>query len=95
MKYMTDRPGKGANRLLEHAHAIEPIQDGRIYIEKVNGPFLFDDKDTPAEYAAGLERAIALGCSNCMKAVTSSASRKPARTCLSDGVLSRTTDRPC
>ena len=47
-------PEKAARRLLEHAHAFEPIQDGRIYIEKLNGPFLFGDKGTPAEYSAGL-----------------------------------------
>ena len=29
---------------MEHAHAFEPIQDGRIYIEKLNGSFLFVDK---------------------------------------------------
>jgi hypothetical protein len=39
----------------------EPIQDGRIYIEKLNGPFLFGDKGTPAEYRAGLDLAIARG----------------------------------
>jgi hypothetical protein len=64
-KYATERPysdpEKAARRLLEHAHAFEPIQDGRIYIEKLNGPFLFGDKGTPAEYAAGLYRAISLG----------------------------------
>jgi len=32
-----------------------------IYIEKINGPFLFGDKGTPAEYSAGLELAIARG----------------------------------
>ena len=37
------------------------VQDGRIYIEKINGPFLFELKGTPAEYSAGLERAIAKG----------------------------------
>jgi hypothetical protein len=37
------------------------MQDGRIYIEKINGPFLFELKGTPAEYKAGLERAIAKG----------------------------------
>ena len=42
---------------MEHAQAFEPIQDGRIYIEKLNGPFLFGDKGTPAEYTAGLEIA--------------------------------------
>ena len=65
MKYTTDRPysdpERAARRLLEHAQAFEPIQEGRIYIEKLNGSFLFGDKGTPAEYAAGLERAISLG----------------------------------
>ena len=32
-------PEKVARRLMEHAQAFEPIQDGRIYIEKLNGPF--------------------------------------------------------
>lgn len=40
-----------------HARAFQPVQDGRIYIENINGPFLFEDKGTPAEYAAGLEYA--------------------------------------
>ena len=63
MKYANDRPfadpEKAARRLMEHAHAFEPIQDGRIYIEKLNGPFLFGD--TPAEYSAGLDLALARG----------------------------------
>jgi hypothetical protein len=54
MKYATNRPysdpEKAARRLMEHAQAFEPIQEGRIYIEKMNGPFLFGDKGTPAEY---------------------------------------------
>jgi len=65
MKYATDRPYSdpetAARRLMQHAHAFEPLQDGRIYIEKLNGPFLFGDKGTPAEYSAGLELAIARG----------------------------------
>jgi hypothetical protein len=32
-----------------------------MYIEKMKGPFLFDARGTPAEYAAGLKHAIALG----------------------------------
>jgi hypothetical protein len=43
---------------MEHARAFEPVQDGRIYIEKINAPFLFNDKGTPAEYSAGLKLAI-------------------------------------
>jgi hypothetical protein len=65
MKYATDRPyadpEKSARRLMEHAQAFEPIQDGRIYIEKINAPFLFGDKGTPAEYSAGLGLAISRG----------------------------------
>jgi hypothetical protein len=65
MKYTTDRPfadpDQAARRLLEHAHAFQPVQDGRIYIKKLNGPFLFGDKGTPAEYTAGLKHAISLG----------------------------------
>ena len=65
MKLTADRPfadpDKAARRLLEHAHAFEPIQDGRIHIEKLNGPFLFNDKGTFAEYSAGLKRAIERG----------------------------------
>jgi len=43
------------------ADAFEPVQDGRIYIEKINEPFLYQLKGTPAEYKAGLDRAIANG----------------------------------
>ncbi|MGY4568390.1 MULTISPECIES: hypothetical protein [Bradyrhizobium] len=42
---------------MEHARAFEPIQDGRIYLEKINYPMLYHDKATPAEYWAGLECA--------------------------------------
>src|SRR3954465_14865212 len=65
LKLTADRPfadpDKAARRLLEHAHAFEPIQEGRIYIEKLNSPFLFIDKGSPAEYRAGLDLAIARG----------------------------------
>ena len=65
MKFTTDRPYSdpetAARRLMQHAHAFEPVQDGRIYIERINAPFLFGDKGTPAEYSAGLDRAVALG----------------------------------
>ena len=43
MKFTTDRPfadpEKAARRLMQHAHAFEMVQDCRIYIEKINGPF--------------------------------------------------------
>ena len=46
---------------MEIANAVEALQDGRIYIEKINGPFLFVEKGTPAEYKAGLNLAIERG----------------------------------
>lgn len=53
MKHAADRPlrrpGKGRAPILEIANAFEPIQDGRIYIEKINGPFLYVDRASPAE----------------------------------------------
>ncbi|QHO71329.1 hypothetical protein ACH79_00440 [Bradyrhizobium sp. CCBAU 051011] len=60
MKHATDRPyadpEKAARRILEIANAVEPLQ-GRIHIEKINGPFLFRDGGSPAEYGAGLKLA--------------------------------------
>ncbi|WP_338134477.1 hypothetical protein [Bradyrhizobium elkanii] len=54
-------PEKAARRLMEHARAFEPVQDGRIYIEKINYPLIYQDKATPAEYWAGLQHAIGQG----------------------------------
>jgi hypothetical protein len=54
-------PEAAARKLLELANAVEPIQDGRIHIELINGPFLFQHKGTPAEYKAGLKLCIERG----------------------------------
>ncbi len=35
--------------------------DGRLLVERINGLFLFQLKGTPAEYKAGLDRAIEKG----------------------------------
>ncbi len=32
------------------------MQDGRIYIEKINGPFIYQHKGTPAEYNLAIAR---------------------------------------
>ena len=65
MKFTEDRPyadpEKAARKLIEIANATEAVQDGRIHIEKVNGPFLYREGGTPAEYKAGLDLAIARG----------------------------------
>ena len=52
MKFTTEKP------LMQHAHAFEVVQDGRIYIEKINGPFLYVDRGPPEEHEAGLALAI-------------------------------------
>ena len=65
MKYTADRPfadpEKAARKLLEIANTVEAVQDGRIHIEKINGPFLFTHGGSPAEYGAGLALALAKG----------------------------------
>ena len=65
MKFIADRPLAdpeiAARKILEIANTVEPIQDGRIHIEKINGPFLFKKGGSPAEYGAGLKVAIARG----------------------------------
>ena len=53
-------PDVAARRLAEIANGVEAVQDGRIYIELVNRPFL-DAGGTPDQYRAALERAIMLG----------------------------------
>jgi hypothetical protein len=54
-------PATAARKLIEIASGVEAVQDGRIHIEKVNGPFLFEIKGTPAQYKAGLTYAIERG----------------------------------
>ena len=54
-------PATAARKLIEIASGIEAVQDGRIHIEKVNGPFLYEIKGTPAQYSAGIKYAIERG----------------------------------
>ncbi len=65
MKYAATRPyadpEKPARKPLKNASTIEPAQDGRIYIELLNAPFLFQHDGSPAEYGAGLALAIERG----------------------------------
>ena len=65
MKFSPDRPysdpEKAARKIVEIANAVEAVQDGRIQIEKINAPFLFRERATPAEYKAGLDPAIERG----------------------------------
>ena len=54
-------PEIAARKIIEIANGVEAAQDGRIHIEKIYGPFLYQLKGTPAEYNAGLDRAISNG----------------------------------
>ena len=65
MRYTEPRPyadpENAARRIVEIASIVEAVQDGRIYIELINGPFLFKDKGSPAEYGAGMKLALERG----------------------------------
>jgi hypothetical protein len=65
MKFTADRPfadpENAARKILEIAKAVEPVQDGRIHIEKINEPFLYKERGTPAQYGAGMKLAIERG----------------------------------
>jgi hypothetical protein len=65
MKFTAERiyadPEKVARKMVEIAKAVEPVQDGRIHIERINEPFLYKERGTPAEYGAGLKLAIERG----------------------------------
>jgi hypothetical protein len=64
VKLTADRPFANpdiaARKLVEIANAVEAVQDGRIYIERVNAPFLAAG-GTGDDFRAGIKRAIALG----------------------------------
>ena len=53
-------PDVAARKLVEIANGAEAVQDGRIYIERVNEPFLAAGGSAD-QFRTGIERAIALG----------------------------------
>jgi hypothetical protein len=65
MRYAADRPyadpEKAARKLVEIANSVKAAQEGRIFIELINWPFLSENKGSPAEYKAGLDVAINRG----------------------------------
>ena len=65
MKYVETSPlsdpETAARKLIEIANGVEAAQDGRIHIEKINGPFLFQLKGTVDQYRAGIKHAIERG----------------------------------
>ena len=64
MKFAEPRPyadpNAAARKLVEIASTIEPVQDGRIFVELVNAPFL-KAGGSPDEYRAGIDRALVKG----------------------------------
>jgi hypothetical protein len=67
MKFVAARafadPEAAARKLLDIANSVEPVQDGRIHIKKINWRLLSEFKGAPAEYGAGHKLAIERGCS--------------------------------
>ena len=57
--HFTD-PDAAARKLVQIANASEAVQDGHIYIELINNPFL-KEGGTPDQYRAALARAVTLG----------------------------------
>jgi hypothetical protein len=53
-------PDAAARKLVEIANGVEAVQDGRIYIERVNEPLLAAGGNGE-QFRAGIERAVALG----------------------------------
>jgi hypothetical protein len=62
MKYATARPHADPSRAPNPRNRqCDRASQGRIHIEKINEPFLFRDRGSPAEYGAGLKLAIDRG----------------------------------
>jgi hypothetical protein len=53
-------PDAAARKLVQIANTVEAVQDGRIYIELINNPFL-KEGGTPDQYSSALARAVTLG----------------------------------
>lgn len=66
MKYASSRPyvdpEAAARKLLEITNATEVVQDGRIHIEKINGPFLFKEAIRPSIRPVSNSPSCAVGC---------------------------------
>jgi hypothetical protein len=54
-------PEAAARKLIELASKVEAVQDGRIHIEKINAPFLYELKASGPEFGAGVRFAVERG----------------------------------
>jgi len=63
-KFVAERPfadpDAAARKIVEIANGVEALQNGRIYIERENAPFLAAG-GSGDDFRSGIERAIALG----------------------------------
>jgi len=65
MKHAEERsyadPEAAARKLVELAASVEPVQDGRIYIERINERFLFELGGKGSEFGASIKHAVENG----------------------------------
>ncbi|RXG87680.1 hypothetical protein [Bradyrhizobium vignae] len=54
-------PEAAARQLVQLTASIEPVQDGRIHIEKINAPFLYTLQGSGSEFGAGMKYAVQQG----------------------------------
>ncbi|MBR0741231.1 hypothetical protein JQ581_30300 [Bradyrhizobium liaoningense] len=54
-------PEAAARQIVQLCASTQPVQDGRIYIEKINAPFLFTLKGRGSEFGAGIAFAVEKG----------------------------------
>ncbi|MGV7215006.1 hypothetical protein [Bradyrhizobium sp. UFLA05-112] len=54
-------PEAAARKLVEVAASIELVQDGRIHIEKINAPFMYQHRGSSPEFGAGIKMAVERG----------------------------------
>jgi len=54
-------PEAAARKIMEIAHGLGDVWDGRLFVEKLNWPMLTDIGALPAEWRAGIERAVENG----------------------------------
>jgi hypothetical protein len=86
MKYAEPRPyadpEEAARRIVEIASTIEPVQDGRIHFEKINGPFPVKNNASArnmARVCSAIERGWLM--MQCTRAAPLSGSRHQVRSC--------------
>lgn len=54
-------PEVAARQLVQLASSIEPVQNGRVHVEKINYSFLYTLKGSGREFGAGIRCAVVKG----------------------------------